>query len=146
MERNVTVIKSRNIRRTQRKKASTFSNLAFAAAFPHIHTLMTTYSASSGDHAVWNQVQAEPDGMEYVPEQQYDLESQHILSDIISDLEDGCLAGGQGGEPGGEGGESWEGGEGGRVGRVGGREGREGGREGGRGGREGGRVCVCCTW
>ena len=71
---------------------------------------MTTYSTSSGDHAVWNQVQAEPDGMEYVPEQQYDLESQHILSDVISDLEDGRLAGGQGGEPGGEGGESWEGG------------------------------------
>ena len=85
---------------------------------------MTTYSASGGDHPVWNQVQAEPDGMEYVPEQQYDLQSQHILSDIISDLEDGRLAGGQGGEPGGEAGESWEGGE----------------------GREGGRVCVCCTW
>ena len=76
---------------------------------------MTTYSASSGDHAVWNQVQAEPDRMEYVPEQQYDLESQHILSDIIPDLEDGRLPSGQRGEPEGEGGESWEGG---RVGRV----------------------------
>ena len=50
-----------------------------------------TYPTCSGDDAVWNEVQTESHGMEHVSEQLYDLEGQHVLSHVVSNLEYGCL-------------------------------------------------------
>ena len=65
------------------------------------------YPTCSGDHAVWNEVQTESHGMEHVSKQLYDLEGQHVLSHVVSDLEYGCLPHRSGRQLGRQGAQGW---------------------------------------
>lgn len=53
----------------------------------NVITVTVTHSRPSGDHSVWLQVEGNPHFHEDVSNEAHDLQSQHILTNVISHLE-----------------------------------------------------------
>ena len=54
-------------------------------------TTQYTYPACSGDDTVGYEVEFKPHPLKDVLEELYDLEGQHVLSNVVSNLEDASL-------------------------------------------------------
>ena len=69
--------------------------MQFSAALDHITSNLLLYPACRGDNTVGYKVEVKPHPLKDVLEELYDLEGQHVLSNIVTNLEDTSLPNGR---------------------------------------------------